>query len=103
MIQRSFLSFAFVLTCTITALADEPLPTRAIARLGDYRFHHGSSIELVALSPDGSRLASLARKRKYDREITDKERDPFDRTIVVWDAVTGDRLHELQAPGLQVE
>jgi WD40 repeat protein len=89
----------FVLVCTLSAsaLQGQELPPRAVARLGDYRFYHGSSIELVALSPDGSRVASLAAKPSYFRHITDKDRDPFDRTIVLWDAVSGQRVRELQA------
>jgi WD40 repeat protein len=81
-----------------SALCGQELPLRAVARLGDYRFHHGSSIELVALSPDGSWVASLARKPSYFHHITDKDRDPFDRTIVIWDAASGRRIRELRAP-----
>jgi WD40 repeat protein len=94
----------FVLVCTLlaSALQGQELPPRAVARLGDYRFYHGSSIELVALSPDGSRVASLAAKPSYFRHITDKDRDPFDRTIVLWDAVSGQRVRELQAPAKPV-
>ena len=96
---------SLVLACTLltSGLQGQELPPRAIARLGDYRFHHGSSIELVALSPDGSRVASLARKRSYPNDVPEKDRDPFDRTIVVWDAASGQRVCELQAPGRPVE
>ncbi len=92
---------SLVLICTLWGLAlhGEELPPRAFARLGDYRFFHGSSIELVALSPDGSRVASLGTKRRPLFASADKEPDPFDRTIVVWDAVSGHRLREFQAPG----
>jgi WD40 repeat protein len=83
-------------------LHGQELPPRAVARLGDYRFHHGSSIELVALSPDGSRVASLARKARTFRDVPDQERDPLERTIVLWDASSGQRLRELQAPGRSV-
>jgi WD40 repeat protein len=93
-------SLSLVLLCFLTAssLYGQELPLHAIARLGDYRFHHGSSIELVAMAPDGSHVASLARKPSYFRHITDKDRDPFDRTIVVWDTATGLRHRELVAP-----
>ncbi len=93
-----------VLICmlTVSALHGQELPPRAVARLGDYRFFHGSSIELVAMSPDGSRVASLARKPCYYHHITNEDRDPFDRTVVIWDAATGERLREMTAPELGV-
>jgi WD40 repeat protein len=84
-----------ICTLSVSALHGQELPPRAVARLGDYRFYHGSSIELVAMSPDGSRVASLARKPSYYHHITDADRDPFDRTIVIWDTATGQRLREL--------
>jgi WD40 repeat protein len=76
----------------------QDLPPHAIARLGDHRFFHGAWIELVAMSPDGLRIASLAHKPSSWPHITDKERKAFERTIVVWDAQSGQRLRELQAP-----
>lgn len=41
-------------------LAAEPLPPRALARIGDHRFYHGPRITCAVLSPDGSRMASAA-------------------------------------------
>jgi hypothetical protein len=61
----------------------ERLPPRALARLGDHRFYHGSGIISAVLSPDGRRIASA---------------DDHHRTIVVWDSASGERLRELSIP-----
>src|SRR4051812_30073040 len=91
-----------VSTFTVSTLNAQELPRHAMAMLGDYRFHHGSSIELVAMSPDGLYVASLARKPIYYRQVTAQDREPFDRTIVLWDAKTGQRIREMQAPAMGV-
>src|SRR5262249_42676111 len=44
------------------------------------------------------RLASAADFPSYFRYVTQKERDPYSRTIVLWDAATGERIRELHAP-----
>lgn len=63
-------------------LAAEPLPPRALARIGDYRFYHEPGIMCAVLSPDGRRIASTA----------------ADPVIVLWDAATGERLCQLRVP-----
>ena len=72
-------------------LAGEALPPRALARIGDHRFYHGPDITCAVLSPDGRRIASAA----YD-PTTDAEQDFYSRTIVLWDAATGERLREMR-------
>src|SRR5262245_51791684 len=95
------ISLVLIWALSAAPLYGQELPPRAIARLGDYRFHHGSNIEFVAMSPDGRLVASLARKPIYFIHITAKDRDPFDRTIVLWDTVTGQRVRELLAPEME--
>ncbi|HEY7424229.1 MAG TPA: PQQ-binding-like beta-propeller repeat protein [Gemmataceae bacterium] len=63
-------------------LGAEPLPPRALARIGDHRFYHGPGLRCAVLSPDGRRIASAA----------------SDSVIVLWDAATGERLRALRAP-----
>jgi WD40 repeat protein len=74
---RGSLSLLICLLSSASLRADE-LPPRAIARLGDYRFYHGSDISCAALSPDGRWAASGGGSR-----------------IVVWDTATGKPFHEL--------
>src|SRR5262245_44567105 len=81
-----------------SALGADDLPPRALARLGDYRFYHGPGIECAVLSPDGSRVASVARYSDHNTQVSDQERQRYDCTIVVWEAATGDRIRELRAP-----
>src|SRR5262249_5198958 len=40
--------------------SSDPLPPRAVARLGSQRFYHGPGIQCAVLSPDGRRIASAA-------------------------------------------
>src|SRR5262245_34247613 len=80
-----------------TRAADE-LPAGAFARVGDYRFYHGPGLRCAVLSPDGRRAASAAALPVYYRLTTAAARDPYDRTIVLWDASTGERVREIQAP-----
>jgi WD40 repeat protein len=58
----------------------DPLPDRAIARLGTLRFRHGDSIASVAFTTDGKQILSHS----------------FG-SIVLWDATTGKELRRLQA------
>jgi RNA polymerase sigma factor (sigma-70 family) len=51
----------------------DPLPPRALARLGTVRFRHGDQVNQIALSPDGKSLVSASR----------------DKTVRVWDLATG--------------
>jgi WD40 repeat protein len=87
----------------LTALLARPvsaddLPAGAIARIGDYRFYHGPGVECAVLSPDGRRAASAAALPPYYRSPSAAARESYDRTIVVWDATTGDRVREIRAP-----
>jgi WD40 repeat protein len=82
---------------SIKGLGAEPLPPRALARIGDHRFYHGPGITCIALSPDGRRAASAAREHNSD-EIANNGASLYDRLIIVWDAVTGEPLHELHVP-----
>ncbi len=75
------------------ARSAEPLPPRALAQIGDHRFYHGPGITCAVLSPDGKYIASAA----HDLTI-EEERDSYNRTIIVWDAATGERLRKLRVP-----
>jgi WD40 repeat protein len=82
-----------------SVLAEEPLPPRALARIGDHRFYHGPGITCAVLSPDGKRVASAAQYYLSSRYlVTKKERVAYDPFIVLWDATTGERLHEMRVP-----
>ncbi len=63
----------------------DPLPPRAIARLGTSRWRHANNISAVAYSPDGKMVASGCN----------------DGHLVLWDATTGQLLREIprDAPG----
>jgi WD40 repeat protein len=75
---------------------EEPLPPRAIARIGNYRFFHGPGIECAVLSPDGTRVASAARYPIYNHLLSHAEKHAYECVIVVWDAATGERIRELK-------
>ena len=77
------------------AAADDPLPAHAVARLGSYQFYHGPGVS-ATFSPDGARIASVAREPYSD--VTETEREKTERVVVLWDAATGDRVRELQVP-----
>src|ERR1700739_3123199 len=78
----------------IEAYGTESLPPRALARIGDHHFYHGPDIQCAVLSPDGRRAASAANYAVY-HHVGDKERDVYNRLIVLWDTNTGERLREL--------
>jgi WD40 repeat protein len=78
-------------------LGAEPLPPRALARIGSHRLYHGPGINCAVLSPDGKRVASAANCFESD-PIADKERDDYNRAIVLWDAASGERLREMRVP-----
>lgn len=75
----------------------EPLPPRALARIGDHRFYHGPGINCAVLSPDGKRIASAAQDSESDEDIA-RDRNDYNRTLVLWDAVTGELLREMRVP-----
>jgi hypothetical protein len=79
------LAFLPLLACALSpaARADDELPPRAVARLGDHRFYHGREITCAALSHDGRRAASGG----------PSDRDPqAPHAVVDWDATTGAAL-----------
>src|SRR5262245_27168308 len=80
------------------AMAEDKLPPHAIARIGDHYFYHGPNIRCAVLSPDGTRAASAAQYPGYYRHVSDEDRKKYDRTIVIWDTATGQRIRELTAP-----
>jgi WD40 repeat protein len=89
----------FVIVCALSvapaAPAEEPLPPRALARLGTYQFHHGPGVSAV-ISHDGTRIASVS--WEGFRYATNKEKAAYERVVVLWDSATGERLRELQVP-----
>ncbi len=77
----------------------EPLPPRALARLGSYRFYHGPDVNSAVLSPDGRMIASASLK------VVSKNGNPQyvnEKGIILWDKVTGQRIRELQVPNAPV-
>jgi WD40 repeat protein len=72
-----------------------PLPARAVARLGSLRWYHGPGVSLAVLSPDGRLAASCA--QIPERERVPAERAEVERAIILWDALTGERLREIRA------
>lgn len=67
----------------------ESLPLGAIARLGTTRLRPGGSIEFMAFSPDGKRLASLS------------DSDAAGYGSSIWDVATGKELKRRPLPGDQ--
>jgi RNA polymerase sigma factor (sigma-70 family) len=57
----------------------DPLPPRALARMGTIRFRHGDQVEAMSLSPDGRTLATASR----------------DETVCLWDVATGQEVRRL--------
>jgi WD40 repeat protein len=94
--MSAFRCAPFLLLCLASLQATE-LPPRAIAQIGSHRFYHGPGIKCAALSPDGTRAASSAYHPTL-ASVTARERDLYNRTIVLWDVSTGERLHTLQVP-----
>src|SRR5436190_524627 len=71
---------------------DGPLPPRALARLGSFRFYHGPGVQYAVLSPDGSRIASSVDRSFYwaAEDITVHPAcclpEAYWRTILLWDS-----------------
>lgn len=99
MATRNLTRFCLALVCAFAhagaAPADDPLPPRAVAQLGTYQFYHGPNASAV-ISPDGNRIASAG--WKGFTYATDEEQSEYERGVVLWDAATGKRVHELQVP-----
>jgi RNA polymerase sigma factor (sigma-70 family) len=67
-------------------LFGEPLPDHAVARMGMARFLHAGPVSSVAYAPDARTIASAS----------------ADKTIRLWDAVTGKELRKLVGHGAAV-
>jgi RNA polymerase sigma factor (sigma-70 family) len=67
--------------------AGDPLPARAVLRLGTTRLRPGGKVENLAFSPDGTKLASWS----SELYVTD--------TLCVWDTRTGRLLRRVDLPG----
>jgi WD40 repeat protein len=80
----SVLLSAALLAAAVDADRAEELPPGAIARLGGTHFVMPASIRGIAYSPDGRLLAACG------------------NGVVVWDAVSGERVKELESTALQV-
>jgi len=61
----------------------DPLPQRAVSRLGTTRWRHKTHVALARFSPNGKVLATAG----------------GDTTIRLWDVATGEQLHELTDAG----
>src|SRR5438045_866429 len=69
--------------------AEEPLPPRALARLGTPAFYHDGEVTAAAISPDGARIASAS--------VAKVTRDESITTVCLWDTDTGRRLWTVPA------
>ncbi len=65
----------------------DPLPQRAVARLGSSRLRHGGQIGRVMFSPDGRKLASWGGVYQVSEGIA------------IWEAATGKKLRRVVQPG----
>ena len=70
--------------------APGPLPAGAVARLGTTRLRPGGSVERMAFSPDGTKLAAWS----MDTHITD--------ALSVWNTKTGEPVRRVDLPGAKV-
>jgi WD40 repeat protein len=65
----------------------DPLPQRAVARLGSSRLRHGGRIQNLMFSPDGNTLASWG----GEYQVSDG--------IAIWDAATGKEMRRVAQRG----
>ncbi len=68
----------------------DPLPQRAVSRLGSSRLRHGGQMGELMFSPDGKRLASWG----GEYEVSEG--------IAIWDAATGKELRRVPQPGTRL-
>src|SRR5258708_127329 len=68
---------------------DDPLPAGAIARLGSPRLRTGGSVQFLAFSPDGKRLASWSAIHYISNDCS------------IWDVATGRELRRVLLAGGQ--
>jgi WD40 repeat protein len=69
----------------------DPLPAGAVARLGSIRLRPGGSVERMAFSPDGAKLAAWS----GDSHTND--------ALSIWDTKTGAGLRRVDLPGARVD
>jgi WD40 repeat protein len=88
-----------LIVCALTAgpLRADGLPRGAYAQFGSHRFYHGPGLRFAVFSPDGSRIATTA-QYGYFSHYPEGQKETYGRTIVLWDAATGERLREVQVP-----
>src|SRR5262249_32743643 len=76
-------AMADVKQATRTDRFGDPLPPRALMRMGTVRFRHGGTVTEIAISPSGQNLASASE----------------DGTLRLWEVATGKELRRLRASG----
>ncbi len=76
--------------------AEKALPKHAIAQIGSYQFYHGPDVHAV-ISPDGKRIASVGHQLIYSK-LPREDFEKYERMLILWDASTGERLHEIEVP-----
>ncbi len=64
----------------------DPLPPRALARLGTVRFRPGEAIARIAFSPDGKLLATATQNTEVNANFV---------SVTLWDRTTGKRLRPI--------
>jgi WD40 repeat protein len=91
--------FASLLVCAVSAgsLRADDLPPGAYAQFGSHRFYHGPGLSFAVFSPDGSHIATTA-QYGYFSHYPEDQKETYGRTIVLWDAATGERLREVRVP-----
>jgi len=77
---------------------DEALPEGAVARLGSLRFYHGAQMGSVAISPDGTLIASGGAWGIPKQIGPQSWTTAPDRRICLWDTASGKLVREITAP-----